>query len=206
MKFIRVAITYYKRLIVKSKLWLFFTASLVLGGILTGLVISLFFPEQGAKLLQEYAKSLDSNLSPGLFSALYILQRNLLVSLISIFSGLVFGLVPAFIAYTNGLFLGSLLGLKQVYLVLNPWQLFLLLAPHGFVEYTATILAWGFGIRLGINWLLPVSSGQRFKVFRTNFLEACTIFFLALILLIIAALIEGILTERIACFLGGVCR
>lgn len=203
--FITLVVTYYKNLIYQNRRWVFFIIAIFLVGTLAGILISNTAPFITSSVIGQYSSSLNLSLKDFNLS-LFIFQRNVSIVGTATLLGVFLGVVPVFIAFLNGILLGLIVGFPALYKAVNPVQLFFLLFPHGIFEYTATFLALAFGLRLGVNWLLPGSFGRRLKTLRVNIVQTFYILVLALILLIVAALIEGMLTGRIACFFTGVCR
>lgn len=202
----RVILNYYFDLILGSKKWLLVILLFFVPAFLGGFLVAFYFPQIAAETISKYAQSIDTEVKSGFEQSFYIFRRNLVISLIAVLGGVVIGVIPVFITYVNGFFLGVIIGFQEIYSTINLWQLLLLLAPHGIIEYLATFLAWGFGLRLGITWLLPKASGKRLLTLATNLKETLFILVLVVVLLAIAAFIEGYLTLEIACFLGGICQ
>lgn len=197
---------YYKNLILTSRKWILVILLLFFVGFISGLALSVSFPQISAKIISTFSASLDKDLKPGLGESLYIFKRNAQIVIVSSLSGIVLGVFPLFTTYVNGFLLGVVVGFGPIYKALSPWQLLWLLIPHGLVEYSATFLSMAFGLRLGLNWTLPKNKGKRSVTFLKNLRETFAILFLCIGLLVLAAVIEGMLTARIACFIAGICR
>ncbi len=197
---------YYKKLILDNRGWIYLILGIFVIGVLLGLGTAQGDPETARKIIAQYASSVDKSLKPGWEQTKEIFDRNVFVILIAALTSLVLGLSSAFVALVNGFVLGLFVGFRDIHTKVNPWQLFLLLFPHGIFEYTGVFLSLSFGLRLGLNWLTNDSKGKRLKVLKTNIQETIAILVLVIIILGLAAFIEGFLTLKIACFLSGICR
>ena len=197
---------YYRKLLVKSRDWFMLAFLIFLLGVFWGLVFSLTNSDFSTNILHNYSSSLDKNVKEGFDLSRYVFERNFGIVLFSIITGFFFGLVPTVVAFFNGLLLGILLGFRNIYSVLNPLQLFFLLFPHGIFEYLGTFLGLAAALKLGLNWTLAHSRGRRGKVFREDLLGALALLPLVLILLVVAAYIEGNWTAKIACLFSSICH
>lgn len=202
----RKVFNFYKKLIRENKNWLFLTAGIFVCGSFSGLIVSLLLPSFAEDTLRNYSASIDRNVPLGWQLSWYVFQRNLALTTISSFLGVVFGIVPIFVTYINGVVLGVVFGFVPIQGVINPLQLLLLLLPHGVFEYTGTLLGTSFGLRLGINWLLDKKGKSRKEIFVDDLKRLVIAYPLVFILLLVAALIEGLVTINIACFFGGICQ
>jgi stage II sporulation protein M len=117
----------------------------------------------------------------------YIFINNFSISALSIFLGVLLGVVPIILALTNGYFIGlvSHVSISQDG-IFSLWRLF----PHGIFELPAVIIALGIGLNLGVS-LFNYDSSKSF--FRKLVLVLKTLILIILPLLVFAALIEGLL-------------
>jgi uncharacterized membrane protein SpoIIM required for sporulation len=196
---------YYRQLLAKNRRWFLAILGIFFLGFVAGFLISFVAPSFTRLILAQYAASIDPNLQPGANLTWYLLSRNVGIVGVSTIGGFVFGLLPVGTSFLNGLLLGALIGFGEIYQVINPVQLALLILPHGIFEYLGSFLALGFGLKLGLNWLSKSSRGKRVKVFVQDLKEVGIILPLIILLLGVAALIEGNLTNSIACFFSGIC-
>ena len=119
----------------------------------------------------------------------FIFQNNTMVALISIFSGVFFGIVPMVFLLTNGLVIGVVSGIIS----LSNGHIFsnlIRLVPHGIFEIPAIIISFAIGIRFG-TFIFNKNIKKAFKYHLVN--SARTFLFVILPLLFIAAIIESIL-------------
>lgn len=131
-----------------------------------------------------------------------IFANNLLVSLLMLYGGGFFAILPLFSLVTNGLVIGYL---ARTYVPDHGWGGFLLgILPHGVIEIPAVLFASAYGIRFGTYVaktivLLPfqrrrIENGKRMFSFLRSTLPASMV--LALVLLI-AAVVESTLTHSL---------
>ncbi len=198
-------LVFYKNLIWEARFWILALLCIFGLGVLCGLTISLTTPNFSKLLLKNYAESVDFGVS-GFNLSWIIFERNFGIVVFASFFGAILGIVPTLITVVNGLLLGVVLGFRDIYQSVNPWQLLWLLLPHGIFEYSATFLGLAFGLRLGLNWLISRNVQNRREIFKADFKKLLLILPIITLLLFIAALIEGILTLPIACLIAGVCR
>lgn len=196
---------YYKKIISDNKNWFLFAAGILVCGAITGALVSFFIPTFGETTLSNYAQSIDPNIEIGWNLSWYVFKRNLLIVTISNLFGIVFGIIPFLVTYFNGLVLGIVLGYLPLKGSVNPIQLFVLIAPHGIFEYSATLLGMSFGLRLGINWMFDKKGKSRREVFVEDLKKLISIYPLVFLLLGVAAMIEGLVTIKVSCILGGLC-
>lgn len=136
-----------------------------------------------------------------------ILQQNSVAYLFMIvLGGVTLGLAAVFLLLLNAAILGLVFGFTAAG-VTGPefgWaETLALILPHALVEVPALLLGSTLGLRLGVDWLLPSAKGDRWQVWRSRLHDVGVITPLAILLITIAALIEGFVTPRIALlFLG----
>ena len=119
---------------------------------------------------------------------MFILQNNFQVSVIVVISGALIGLIPIFIALSNGLVVGYVLALTSDAAGFASWWRLL---PHGVFELPAIFIALGLGIKLGFAFFTQKNQLQEFK---HRFYNSCNVLLMVVFpLLVIAAIIEGIL-------------
>lgn len=102
-----------------------------------------------------YVRNLDS------FSLfLYIFLNNGIKGFLAMTSGFFFGISPFIFLFSNGEFIGLILGIGQTASAISSIMVSLL--PHGILEIPAIILSAGYGFWLGYRFF-------RFLVFRERF-------------------------------------
>lgn len=185
----------------KKAMWL--SLALFIGGILIGSVNSeairmMVLPS--LEQLQGVSNQLSNSSNPELSFFTFIFLNNAIKSLLMIFLGALFGIVPIIFLVMNGMVLGFLVtaaaaqGQNMVDLIVRG------LLPHGIIEIPAIIIAAGFGIQLG--YLLIKSLGElgardaadRTVVWKSYFQTLGRSAVWVTILLFIAAIIESTLT------------
>lgn len=196
---------YYKNLIYESRKWIYFTLMIFLLGFVWGVIISSTYSQLTRQIFGQYSSSLNLASKSNLETSIFIFNRNFSILATSTFGAFFFGVSAFVVTFANGLILGSIVSWPEIYKVINPLQLLLLLLPHGIFEYPALFLGLSFGLRLGLNWIFAKNQ-RRLSVFLKNLKETMAIFVLVSLLLVVAAFIEGFLTEIIACKLSFICR
>lgn len=137
---------------IEMKGYLAFTAILFLAGIFVGATNSSFEQMITGQIagLQDMAQQINQSSNPELSMFLFIFFNNAIKSILIIYLGLFFGIIPLVFILINGMVLG--------YLFANNPQpqidLFNLIVkgilPHGIIEIPAIIIAGAYGIRFGI--------------------------------------------------------
>ena len=198
--------TFYKSFIYQNRAWIYFIVGLAVLWAAFGFFLSVSFPslypgfvrfidEVFAEALGEIGSESDWELAVAIF------RQNTLVTFYDLFLGAILGLVPVISIVVNFFALGFLAGpvasADPAFTSITLPQFFLAIAPHGIFEIPAIFLAAGFGMRFGWAWLLPSSSGKRWKVFKVSFFDVLKILPLVIVLLVVAAMIEGFVTGKL---------
>ena len=117
----------------------------------------------------------------------FIFQNNISTSFLVLILGLGLGILPIFIALSNGAILGYVAALVSAE---NGLKSLLYILPHGIFELPAIFIALGLGIKLG--FFVSAKKGKKAFEFKRRFLKSIKVFIgVVLPLLIIAAIIEG---------------
>lgn len=196
----------YKRLLYEGRWWFLATVLLFVGAAVAGYFVTLANPEPVAAQFGRVATVLRSvgervgGASTPIGRAWPIFTNNVRSVFVMLLSGALFGLFPLFGTLVNGVVVGVVAGLgaRVSPLAMSPWSLFLTLAPHGVFELPALWLGGAWGMRLGLDWMLPQARGHRNETFKRDARDALLVFFLAVVLLAVAALVEANLTLAIA--------
>lgn len=152
-------------------------------------------PSETGMVLEELQEMFGSILKlPSLGQFLFILLNNSITAFLAILLGIIFGIFPFLILFSNGTVLGIVAySLKTSF----SWSMFFVgTVPHGIIEIPVIILACAIGFRLG-----KVFFKQLFKKegdIKTE-LNFALDFFLKFLfpLLILAAAIEVFITARL---------
>jgi stage II sporulation protein M len=128
---------------------------------------------------QEIAEDLMQRSTPELIVAIFL--RNGMAAVISIFLGIIFGIVPAAAILFNGLLFGAVLQMAPG----DIWRVL----PHGIFELPAMFIAWGLGLWVG-QWFLQPPRLEHLKDRLGRSLKV--LLALILPLLVVAAIIEGL--------------
>src|SRR5262249_15021553 len=122
------------------------------------------------------------------YAATAIMTNNIQVTFLAFAGGSLLGLLTVIVLVLNGVNLGAIAGLCQVYgASLDLWSF---VFPHGFIELTVICLGGGAGLRLADAILRP-GMLSRAQSLRAAALEAVQMLLGGAGLLVIAGLIEG---------------
>jgi uncharacterized membrane protein SpoIIM required for sporulation len=122
-----------------------------------------------------------------------IATNNIRVSILSFVLGISFGFGTVFVLVTNGLSIGTLLGLCKTYGLEN--RLWSFVAAHGVLELTAVFISGGAGLVLGKALLFP-GRYRRVDALRLVATDAACLFAGCIPLLLLAGSIEGFVSPR----------
>jgi len=171
---------------------------LFLAGCLFGMLFAWISPESAestfSNLRSFFGGTIGENTDKfSLFT--FIFFNNSRVAIISAIGGVLFGIVPAGILFFNGFIVGIVLeyfhsqgeGLLQ---------LLLAIIPHGILEIPAFAVA-GLG---GVEWYFEIVRGRGTlrERFLNGFIKSMRMLVLALIMLLLAALVEAYITPTVA--------
>jgi len=142
-----------------------------------------FFDDQLEQLISEID---DKN---GIELIWFILGNNVVVALMGLILGVMFGILPILFALLNGLILGYVFYIASS--VAGP-SVILYLIPHGVFELPAVFISLGMGLYWGLWWF--AGPGMLKQTFVDRFMGSLRVYLgIVLVLLIIAAIIEGLL-------------
>ncbi|MBT6182922.1 stage II sporulation protein M [archaeon] len=117
----------------------------------------------------------------------FIFFNNLKASAIAMVLGIAFGIVPFFVAVSNGYLLGFVS--HEAVAAEGLWTM-MRLFPHGIFELPAVLFSIALGMKLGTSFF----NIKTLKKLKYNFKESIRFFiFIIFPLLLVAAIIEGIL-------------
>lgn len=135
----------YKKMILLSIV--LFTAGIVIGTVKADLITTLIAPQ--LESLKEYSRELSQSANPEWNFFVFIFLNNAVKSVIIIFAGALFGLLPIFFLVMNGMVIGYLLSSAAMQGA-NLFDLIVKgLLPHGIIEIPAILIAAAFGLQFG---------------------------------------------------------
>ncbi|QUL54385.1 stage II sporulation protein M [Paenibacillus tritici] len=176
---------------------LLFIAGGVMGWIGTGSLQELL--NEQLKGIRQISGDLRESSNPQWSFFVFIFLNNSIKSVVIIFLGALFGLLPAIFLLINGAVIGYLIHLSAI----QGQDMFTLivkgLLPHGIIEIPAIIIACAFGIAFGSKvWsalLAAIKRSERRAVVWPAFMrQTLTASFWIVILLFVAAIIESTIT------------
>ncbi len=145
--------------------------------------------------MQEMAEIIFT--SPPIVGIVLLFLNNLLASLYVVLLGIILGLPPLLGLFTNGAFLGTIMaGLSRE--GVNALAFFSLgVLPHGIFELPAFFLAAAFGLKMGFHIIFPLPQKRRGESIIFIWKEFWAVLPLLLNLLILAAVIEILVTPHL---------
>lgn len=153
---------------------------------LIGFTFPVFFRAEIILFIEELIELVDGK---GLIETFFfIFFNNLKATFFSIIFGVSFGILPFFIAVSNGYLIGFVS--REVAMIEGIsalWRLF----PHGIFELPAVIFSIGIGIKIGAD-LLSSQKNKKEKL-KINYIEGLRVFlFVVIPLLLLAGIIESV--------------
>jgi stage II sporulation protein M len=149
--------------------------------------------------LGQLAEELTSLENANLWLFLFIFLNNAIKSIVIIYAGVLFGILPVVFLLLNGMVLG------YIYMLIlqengSVWQLVVGILPHGIIELPVVIIACAYGIRFGVIILKQIFQAFIPKRYRHNeiipFLKSTLPLMVFLVVtLFIAAIIETTVTR-----------
>ncbi|GGG07367.1 stage II sporulation protein M [Paenibacillus abyssi] len=173
-----------------------FFAGMVVGG--TNQQLEMFMNSQLEGLIQ-LAQTAQNSSNPTLFMFVLIFLNNAVKSILIMYLGVLFGVIPIFFILVNGMLLGYL------FTVINQQggDLFTLIVkgilPHGIIEIPAIIVACAYGIRFGMLTLQGAGNLVRKKpgfgtVYEQFLIRTVPVMVILVISLLVAAVVESTFT------------
>lgn len=151
--------------------------------------------ESQQQLLQELAQSIFE--APPLIGVMRLFFHNVFASLQMMLMGIFLGIPSLLGLFTNGALLGSLaagLGHEDISL---PAFISLGILPHGIFELPAFFISAAFGLKMGFHLVFPLPQKKRWESLSYIWKEFFSLLPLILSLLIIAAIIEILVTPML---------
>lgn len=130
----------------------------------------------------------------------FVFLNNSITAFLAIFFGIIFGIFPLLVLFSNGIILGIVIYFSQTGM---DWStIFILIFPHGIIEIPAVIIACAAGLKLGKIFIKMIFQKRFLSGFRQEIgkeLKVALIFFLKILLpfLAIAAAIEIFFTVKL---------
>ncbi len=152
---------------------------------------------QGMKSIVQNISTKDN---PQLWMFWFIFLNNSIKSVMMIFSGVLFGIVPLSFLVINGMLLGYIVGIAAP--EVGQWEFVAKgILPHGIIEIPAIVVASAYGIRFGgimlkglFNLFRPSRQGQFAREIASFMKETLPVMTMLVLALFIAAVIESTVT------------
>lgn len=145
--------------------------------------------------MQEMAELIFT--SPPVIGIAILFFNNLLSSLYVVLLGIILGLPSLLGLFTNGAFLGTVMSSLSHEGISALTFVSLGVLPHGIFELPAFFLAAAFGLKLGFHTIFPLPQKKRGESIIFIWKEFWSILPLVLNLLILAAVIEILITPHL---------
>lgn len=150
-------------------------------------------PEQIWHVIEKHKIWTDSTQDYSPAASSEIASNNIRVAILSFAYGVTFGLGTVFVLFMNGMMIGTIFGVCQIYGLF--YNLLSFVAPHGVLELTAIFISGGAGLVLGKAMLFP-GQLKRSDALKLAARPALGLFGGCIPLLLIAGTIEGFLSPR----------
>lgn len=197
---------FFKGLYNRNKKLLTVSAIIFFASIIIGVLIGYFLADFMRSFLTIFADQLRSQVE---ISTVSIFMHNLRAALITYIGGVI-GIVPALALFGNGFVLGSLVGYLMHGGILNHSSLNLVdilsyILPHGIFEIPAYIITGAAGFRLTtvITGSINNRRGKTYSDNHQKFKDSLALLAIAVILFVIAAIIEANFTIPIGNYITG---
>ncbi len=171
--------------------------------LLIGGVAGVFFAEQlysyiASQLdkIQQLGDKISASDNP-LYGSWVIFLNNLIATFTFIILGSLLAIVPFMGLLVNGAMIGVVLNIVSETGIsfLSALGMFVVgILPHGIFEIPAILIAGGFGMKLGIVWIRPLSGLGRWESYKKVWAEVYKVLPVLMGLLLTAALVEGLVT------------
>lgn len=204
-KYVTFLISLYQR----NKLVLAISAGIFLSFLCLGILFGYFSSNFVENILKKYLKLLRGTIVE--ITTFSIFLKNLQAILIMFFGGIII-IVPAIVLSFNGFFLGAFFGyvmhgsINTSSGVFTTWHLIAFTMPHGIFELPALVIAGAAGFRIStliIGLIKNIIIKKPVKEQYWKFKDSVVLLAIAIVLLIIAAIIEANFTPIIAYYLTG---
>jgi uncharacterized membrane protein SpoIIM required for sporulation len=150
-------------------------------------------PDELWDIIEKHGLWTDSVQHYSATAAGLIATNNIRVSIMAFVLGITFGTGTVFVLFTNGLMIGTILGLCRTYGLMERLGAFV--APHGVLELSAIFISGAAGLLIGKSMLFP-GLYKRTDAMRMIAKDACGLFMGCVPLLLLAGTIEGFISPR----------
>jgi uncharacterized membrane protein SpoIIM required for sporulation len=131
------------------------------------------------------------NVTPSSIMSVRILSNNIVVALVAICGGFLFGLVTFYLIVLNGLMLGAVFAFVHQHGLAS--RLFAFIIAHGMVELSVICIAGAIGTAIADSLIRPISISRR-ESFRLCVRRVAPLMVLCAVLLVGAGVIEGFIS------------
>jgi stage II sporulation protein M len=152
---------------------------------------------QGIEHIRDLAEKTQAKES-GAYTSTVIFFNNLRAAVSMLLMGIPFAVMTVFALLLNGLTVGVVFEQVGAHSAVSSWEMILYgLLPHGIFELPAIFIMSAFGIKLGRVLLVPLQGKTRWMSFRHVWREVASISWVVLLLLVVAAAVEGMITPKL---------
>jgi stage II sporulation protein M len=183
----------------RSKFYILAAAILFGFGIYSGYTSDEFdevLTKATAQVFGEVRERITQSDNPTMTSIWLIFLNNVRAVFFMMALGLLLAIMPIISMLVNGILIGFVLRLQEAAGLSLAELIFKGLLPHGLLEMPAIIIGAGYGIRLGVTWILRLFPSMRpnLQTIREAALSGVPLFGFLVVLLFFAAIIESTLT------------
>ncbi|ANE46821.1 hypothetical protein SY83_11610 [Paenibacillus swuensis] len=192
----------FKEQLRSIKRWLAIALLLFIAGAVMGATMNVFqdYGQSQTAGIKELAEQINAQEHARFILFVFIFLNNAIKSVIVMFTGLLFGIIPTIFLFINGLVMGYIFGMAADQGA-DVGRLFLRgILPHGIIELPVMIVSGAIGLNLGAlmwkrmwNWR-GINRSDKKKSVRAYLRDLVPVAWILVALLLIAAVIESTIT------------
>ncbi|OEH86369.1 hypothetical protein BHU72_14200 [Desulfuribacillus stibiiarsenatis] len=149
--------------------------------------------EEALGTIKDLGEKIAENGHP-FYATWVIFLNNIRSAFMFILLGSIVAIPTIFGLFINGVLIGVVLSMIGEAGVSPIMLLIFGVMPHGIFEIPAILIAGGFGIKLGTVWIKPLPGLTRWQSYTAVFRESMYVFVFITVLLVVAGLVEGLIT------------
>jgi len=169
-----------------------------------GMLLGVMYTEQFQQLIQtaleqlkDLAEQVKAKDDPK-YTSWFIFWNNFRAALIMLLVGSLFGVWTMMMLVVNGLIVGAVIAMTSGQMTVSVFDMVVFgLLPHGIFELPAIFIASAFGIKLGRVLLWPLQDKTRWQSYLFVWREIARISWVLVLLLVVAAAVEGMITPQL---------
>lgn len=169
-----------------------------------GLLFGAMFTEQFEELIQAAMENLKDLMeqvqekNDPKYTSLLIFWNNFKAAILMLAVGTLFSVWTMLMLLINGVVVGAVVAMTSGQMTVSVLDMVVFgLVPHGIFELPAIFIASAFGIKLGRVLIWPLKDKTRWRSYLFVWREVARIFWVLVLLLVVAAAIEGMITPQL---------